>query len=187
MNTVIYILFALSILNFIMLIACVLRFKDDFGIFDSVTKSQAQIYKESLKETFENYKKIIDVMTNMHSMVDLMTSQYKDIYEMSKHELDAYRKMYDLHKSLLEAVKDIDQQYSVTCEQFEEIGKGQADIYAKITELRETLLEKTDNYCDFESDGIYWNPDNKRIFSLEDEDYLSTNEPFEEEDEKDDV
>ena len=166
MNTVIYILFALSILNFVMLIACILRFKDDFGIFDSVTKSQAQIYKESLKETFENYKKLIDVMTSMNSMVDLMTSQYKDIYEMSKHEqesyqkvLDAFRKMYDLHKSLLEIVKDIDQQYSVTCEQFEEIGKGQADIYSKLLETYDLVKPVDIDPWDLEDDDdSLWEP-----------------------------
>ena len=165
MNTVIYILFALSILNFVMLIACVLRFKDDFGIFDSVTKAQAQIYKESLQESFENYKKLIDVVGTMNSMVDLMSSQYKDIYEMSKHEqasyqqiLDAYRKMYDLHKSLLEVVKAMGQQFNVTCEQFEEIGKGQADIYAKLLETYDLVKPVDIDPWDLEDDDSLWEP-----------------------------
>ena len=79
-------------------------------------------------------------------MVDLMTSQYKDIYEMSKHEqesykqiLEAYRKMYDLHTTLLDVVKGIDEQYCVTSDQFEEIAKSQADIYSKILETYELV------------------------------------------------
>ena len=175
--------------------------KDKIDTFDTIHKLQAQIYKESLDETWNNYKQLYDLFMNVNKMTDLIYQQYKDLYELQKTQTEIHNKIFEeykkivegfkqtveIHKQLLVCCNDIDEQHNITCDQFDQIGKGIADIYAKVTELNETLLEKTDNYCDFEPDGIYWNPDNERIFSLEDEDYLSTNEPFEEEDEKDDV
>lgn len=135
MSTVILIVSLIAdLVTVALVIAVYIRQEDKFSIFDTIVNSQNQIFRESLKDTFDMYKALSD--------------QYHSMYDIYKTQLEVYEKMMDAYKTinesytmtnkhyreLLDTWKEIDERYSVTCDQFEEIEKGLADIYSETTE-----------------------------------------------------
>lgn len=151
-----WIVFALTIINLAVAVGLYVRMEDKFSIFDTISHSQGQIFKESLNKTFENYKEMYDIYHKQIEMTDLIYAQYKDIYKTQLNLLDQ-------HNKILECWREIDNHYTDTCEQFEQIGKGIADIYSVVYELNkkhepiamfgpeetdddfEKLIDETDN------------------------------------------
>lgn len=163
----IYILTAILVLDGLAVVFLsyqITKLKDKISTFDTIHNSQAQIYRESLDENWNNYKQLYDIFLNINKMNDLIYQQYKDMYALSKSQseieskiFEQYKYLSEIHTNLFEAVKDIDEHYSITCDQFEEIAKGQTDIYAKVQELNEHF--KPIDLSGFDEDDIYWNPD----------------------------
>ena len=113
MSTVILIVSLIAnLVTVALVIGVYIRQEDKFSIFDTIVNSQNQIFRESLKDTFDMYKALSD--------------QYHSMYDIYKTQLEVYRE-------LLDTWKEIDERYSVTCDQFEEIEKGLADIYSETT------------------------------------------------------
>ena len=162
----IYILTAILVLDGIavaFLSYQITKLKDKISTFDTIHNSQAQIYRESLNENWNNYKQLYDIFLNMNKMNDLIYQQYKEMYALSKSQsevqskiFEEYKHLSEIHTNLFEAVKDIDEHYTVTCDQFEEIAKGQADIYAKVQEINEHF--KPIDLSGFDEDEIDWEP-----------------------------
>ena len=163
----IYILTAILVLDGIavaFLSYQITKLRDKISTFDTIHNSQAQIYRESLDENWNNYKQLYDAFLNMNKMNDLIYQQYKDMYALSKSQSEVQNKIFEqykylseIHTNLFEAVKDIDERYADTCDQFEEIAKGQADIYAKVQELNEHF--QPIELSGFDEDEISWDDD----------------------------
>lgn len=154
------------------------KLKDKIVSFDTIHSSQAQIYKESLNQNWDNYKQLYDIFVSMNQMVDMIHKQYKDMLdlynsqnEIHKKVFEEYTKLVEIHKQILECCKDMDEQYAVTCEQFEQIAKGQDEIYSKILEIY-NFCKPISFPCDpdliddlewdplaDDDDDIYWEPD----------------------------
>ena len=119
---------ALELIILVFIIALMVRMEDKFGIFDTISKSQGQIYKESLKETFDLYKALSQREDTQNELINKVCEAFTELNR-------GYQVLADQHKKLLECWKGIDERYSVTCEQFEEISKGMSDTYAKTDEI----------------------------------------------------
>ena len=162
----IYILTAILVLDGLAVVFLsyqITKLKDKISTFDTIHNSQAKIYRESLDENWNNYKQLYDVFLSMDKMNGMIYQQYKDMYAFSKSQsevqskiFEQYKRLSEIHTNLFEAVKDIDERYTVTCDQFEEIAKGQADIYAKVQEINEHF--QPIDLSGFDEDDLDWEP-----------------------------
>lgn len=126
-NIILGVSLVVNIIALAVIIALYIRVEDKFGIFDTIITSQGKIYQESLKESFELYKSLDNIYKNQMEIYGNLLGAYKTIS-------DGYKLMDGHFRVLLENWKEINEQYTVSCDQFEEIEKALADIYAKITE-----------------------------------------------------
>lgn len=123
--------------------------------------------EEHFGEVLPVYKEMCDCYERIMKNIEGKFSSLHKIFEAQKNlteqELKAYNLMNEhiqnlgeMHKELLDCWRSIEERYSETYEQFEQIDKANTDIYAKTIEIYDFVKPIT--LDGFDDDDIYWEP-----------------------------
>lgn len=85
------------------------------------------------------------VYESIKSVNDSIIDQYKNLFEQYKLLKEAYDNISDGFLKVCDVIKEIDEHSAVTCDQFEEISKALADIYAMSIEIKEEVKNADDS------------------------------------------
>lgn len=126
-------------------------YKESYQRFDELEAGRQNVY-DTITTAFNTIIEKDDLIVGQYKS---LYEQYKNIYEQYKFIKDAYDKQYKTYHDIIDVINELNDQYSVTSDQFEEIGKGQADIYSKVVEIHDDCMKACNNskyfldYSDF--------------------------------------
>lgn len=157
-------------------------YKESYQRFDELEKGRENVY-DTITTAFNTIIEKDDLIVGQYKA---LYEQYKNIYEQYKFIKDAYDKQYKTYHDIIDVINELNDQYSVTSDQFEEIGKGQADIYSKVVEIHDNCIKACNNskyfldYSDFCLKGMNPSyqeaPNTDPMYSEEEDDTNKTNE-----------